>query len=237
MKKFVISAAAIMASAQPALASDSSTFDGPYVGVQAAAARVQTKHSDDQYWYNGVENFITEDSGVIGGVHAGYNMVKGSLLAGVEAEVNFGTLNSYRETTPKDETYAIGSRTTMLGSLRAKLGVAGDKFAAHVNGGYAFSNAKHNYLETDGSDDYFNDKGDRSGWVLGLGFDYALSANSSLGLSASHYQFGGKDHALLDSTGVLNDCSWSSTATSDNLCHFPMKDRFETVAVNYSYHF
>lgn len=236
MKTFVIAAVALAASAQPALAGDS-TFDGPYVGVQAAAARVQTTHSDNQDWYNGVQDFITEDSGVIGGVHAGYTKVKGSLLAGVEAEVNFGTLDSFRETTPLSPSYAIGSRTTMLGSVRAKLGLASDTIAANINGGFAFSNSKHNYLESDGSDDYFNDKGSRSGWVVGLGFDYAVSANSTLGLSVSHYQFGTKDHLLLDSTGVQNDCSWSSTATPDNLCHFPIKDRFESVAVKYSYRF
>ena len=237
MKKIVLAVAAVAASAQPAIAGDNATFEGPYVGVQAAVARAHTTHSDQQYWYTGAQDAVVEDSDVIGGVHAGYNVVKGSLLAGVEAEVNFGALDTYREATPLDPTYSIGSRTTMLGSVRAKLGLASDTIAANINGGFAFSNSKHNYLESDGSDDYFNDKGSRSGWVVGLGFDYAVSANSTLGLSVSHYQFGTKDHLLLDSTGAQNDCSWSSTAAPDNLCHFPVKDRFESVAVKYSYRF
>lgn len=238
MKKILIAAVATTFLAQPAIAQDEgSPFAGAYAGVQASAARVTTKHDDQQYWYYGVEDFRQEDSGVQGGVHAGYNFVKGNLLAGVEAEVNFGVLDSYGETTPLDPSYAIGSRTTMLGSVRGKLGVTDGNFAASVNGGYAFSNSKHSYFETDGTDDYFADKGGRSGWVLGFGVDYAVSAKTTLGLAFSHYQFGTKDHQLLDSAGDLNDCSWSDTATADNLCHFPMRDKFETVTVKYSYRF
>lgn len=237
MKNFIIAAVAVAASAQPAFANETSPFEGPYVGVQAAVARAQDKHTDNQEWYYGFQDFATESTDTVAGIHAGYNLVHGSLLVGAEADLNFGPVDTYTEVTPTDPSYAIGSRTTMLGSVRAKLGVADNKFAAHVNGGFAFSNTKHNYFETDGSDVYFNDKGSRSGWVVGLGFDYALSSRSSLGLAVSHYQFGTKDHVLLDSTGTPEDCSWSSTATADNLCHFTMKDRFESVAVNYSYHF
>ncbi len=236
MNKLLLAAAAASCFAQPAFAQDDSPFAGAYAGVQVGAARVMTKHSDEQSWYYDYRDFRTEDSGVIGGVHAGYDIVRGNLLAGVEAEVNFGTLDSYAEVAPTDPSYEIGSRTTMLGSIRAKLGVTEGNFAAHVNGGYAFSNTKHNYFETDESDDYFYDKGSRSGWVLGFGADYAVSSNSSLGVAFSHYQFGTKDHVLLDSAGVLNECSWSNEA-ADGLCHFPMRDKFETVTVKYSYRF
>ncbi len=233
MKKLTLAATAIIGAAQPALAQDASSFDGVYVGVQVAGARVQTKHSDPDGWYTDVRDFGMEDSGAIGGFHAGYNSVHGALLVGLEAEVNFGVIDSYAEVTPNDPSYKIGSRTSMLGSVRAKVGVTDGKFAAHLNGGYAFSNTKHNYFETDGSAEYFNDNGDRSGWVLGLGIDYSVSPRSSLGLSVSHYQFGTKDHVLLRPSGVTQNGS----SASDGFFHFPMQDKIETVAVKYSYRF
>lgn len=235
MNKLIISAVALAATTQPALADGTAAQTGPYLGVQVSVAKAQDKHSDPQGWFNGVSDFRLEKSGAIGGVHAGYDLGKGAVVAGVEAEVNFGVLDTFAETSPTYTQYMIGSRTTLLGSARAKVGLRSGKLTGTVSGGYAFSNSKHNYFETDGSPNYFNDKGSRSGWVLGFGFDYAVSKHTSIGLSASHYQFALRDHQLLDSTGALIDCSWSSAA--DNLCHFPMRDKFETVTVAYRYHF
>ena len=237
MKKLTLAATAIIGAAQPALAQDASNFDGIYAGVQVAGARVHDTYNDSQEWYFDDITVRKEKTGAIAGLHAGYNSVHGALLVGVEAELNFGVIDTFAETTPNDPSYEIGSRTSMLGSARVKLGVTDGKFAAHVNGGFAFSNTKHNYLESDGSGEYFNDNGDRSGWVLGFGVDYAISPRSSLGLAFSHYQFGTTDHLLLEPTAVLADCSGWTTAAPDGLCHFPMRNKFETVAVKYSYRF
>ena len=237
MKKILLATAAIIGAAQPALAQDASSFDGVYAGVQVVGARVQETYNDSQEWYFDNITVRKEKTGAIAGLHAGYNSVHGALLVGVEAEVNFGVIDTFAETTPIDPSYSIGSRTSVLGSARVKLGVTDGKFAAHVNGGYAFSNTKHNYMESDGSDEYFNDNGDRSGWVLGFGVDYAVSSRTSLGIAFSHYQFGTEDHTLLDRSGVLSDCSGWTAAAPDGLCHFPMRNKIETMAVKYSYRF
>ncbi len=237
MNKIFCTTVALAAMAQPAFAQDVESVSGPYVGVQIAAARVLDTHTDSQGWYYAVSDFGMEQNGTIGGVHAGYDLGKGALVLGVLAEVNFGTLDTYAEATPEFIAYEIGSRSTMLGSARAKLGIHSGRLTAFANGGVAFSNAKHRYLEIDGSADYFGGNGSRTGWVAGIGFDYSLTKHSSIGLTASRYQFGRSEHLLLDSAGIPNDCSWSATATPDNLCHFTMRDKFDTVAISYSFRF
>lgn len=228
MKTFGITAAVAFAllSAPAAFAQDSSPFAGGYVGVQAGVAQIDSAHSDLDYWYYGGQDQSKKDSGVRAGVKAGYDIVSGALLAGVLAEVNVGKVNSFAEVTPKDPSYAIGTKTTMLGSARAKLGFTSGNLAAFATGGLAFSNAKHMYRETDGSGEYFGGKGDRSGYVLGFGAAYAVSKNGSIGLDISRYQFGSRTHALRDSDGeILTGARWR------------LKDRVETLAVSYNLHF
>lgn len=233
MHKLIIAALALTATAQPALSQDA----GPYVGVQVVAAQIQTNHSDEQGWYNGNANFGISKANVIGGVFAGYESGQGPLTAGVEAEVNFGALDSLSQISPLYNEYQIGTRTTVLGSARAKLGLRSGKLTANINGGFAFSNSRHRYLETDGSGEHFDDKGSRGGWVVGFGLDYSLGAHSSIGLATSYYQFPNRDHTLLSVGGSSTNCSWSAAAAADNLCHFKMGDKFATVAVKYKYHF
>lgn len=227
MKTFGTTAAVAFAllSAPAAFAQDSSPFSGGYVGVQAGLAQIDSAHTDLDYWYYAAQNQSKKDSGVQAGVKAGYDIVSGALIAGVLAEVNVGKVNSFAEVTPEDPSYAIGTKTTMLGSARAKLGFTSGNLAAFATGGLAFSNAKHKYRETDGTGEYFDGKGDRSGYVLGFGAAYAVSKNASIGLDISRYQFGSRTRDLRDSDGEIIDARWR------------LKDRIETVAVSYNLHF
>lgn len=237
MRKIILAGCALVASVQPVSAKDSELPSGPYVGVQVGGARVQDKHSDIQGWYNGVTDFGMNKGGVIGGARIGYDFVINNYQAGVMAEANFGTLDTFAETSKTWTEYKIGSRTTLLGSVRAKLGLRAGKTTFHANGGWAFSNSRHRYAETDGSGQYFSDKGSQSGWVGGFGIDQSIGAHTSIGILASHYQFSQVDHVLLEANGTPSACTWSPVASPGNLCHFPMRDHFETVTVAFNYHF
>lgn len=237
MIKLLSPAAILVAIAQPALADENGGASGPYLGVQVSAARVQSAHSDLQGWYYGAADFGREQTAVIGGVHAGYDINSGPIVAGIVGEVNFGAVDSYGEISPVFINYAIGSRSTMLGSVRAKLGLRSGKLTGAVTGGYAISNSRQRFNETDGSGQYFSDNGSRGGWVGGLGFDYSVSEHSSIGLSASHYQFGKVEHILLEPNGAPSNCSWSAVPSPGNQCRFTLRDSFDMIAVSYSYRF
>ena len=230
MTKFLLAAASIAAMASSANAQDvvASPFTGAYVGVQGSIAQVDDYADDLDYWYTGVKQNRTSDRGGLIGLRAGYDIQSGALLGGVMVEGSFGKINSFEElssTANDDPILKIGTRVTKLGSIRAKAGVTSGNLAAFVTGGLAFSNAKQKFRETDGSDERYDGKGDRTGYVLGLGAAYAINANSTIGLDYSHYEFGSKTHDLLESDGSFTDYRWAQD----------YKVRALTVSFNYGF--
>ncbi len=226
MKRLIASsAAAVLAlSAQSAFAQDT-TWSGPYVGIQAGAARAETVHSDLDDWYYNYQNFKSDKTDVVGGVKAGFDYQAGPALVGVLGEVSFGKIDTATEVTPEDPSYAISSKTKLLGSLRAKLGVASGNLAVFATGGWAFSDTKHSFGDTDGSDEGFSEKGARSGYVVGLGAAYAIGAHSKIGFDLSRYQFGARTHEVLASDGTSTDY------------FFTQKDRIDAATISYTFSF
>lgn len=218
-------AAAACALSATAFAQDASPFAGPYVGVQASLNRAQDKHNDLDEWYYNARNAANEDTGVMGGIKAGYDYVAGPAIVGVLAEASFGKIDTINEYTPEEPSYMVGNKIKMLGSVRAKAGVTSGNIAAFVTGGWAFSDNKHRWIETDGSGEVYSGKGSRSGYVIGMGAAYAINGNSSIGVDISRYQFGTRTHEILESDGTPTDYFVSQ------------RDRVDNVAVSYNYSF
>jgi outer membrane immunogenic protein len=102
------------------------------------------------------------DTFFLGGVHAGYNWQKhGPWIFGVEADISFGDDIDY------------------LASIRGRLGVAYDALLIYATGGAAFI----------GVEDFFGDSDNDTGWVAGLGADYKVAQNISVGLEGLYYDF------------------------------------------------
>ncbi len=233
MQLTTLSIFAALAVATPAFADEGAYFGGANVGVVASASRISTAHTDVQNWYFALDGLRQEDDAVMGGVSAGYDIVSGNLLAGIEGDILFGTADSIGEVVPSSASYKIGSRVTKLGTARAKLGLTSGRMAGYVTAGLAFSDARQQYFETDGSDQTFSDNGDRTGWVVGLGFDYAISPRASIGLAVNRAEFGTTEHILEDSDGTPADCSWSDSP--DDMCRWKVKDRLESVSLRVRY--
>jgi opacity protein-like surface antigen len=181
----------------------SAPFGGPYAGIQGSIGQVDDVHVDEDYWYTNTSGSLTSDRGALVGLRAGYDILSGNLLAGVMAEASFGKIDTHQETSAdpiNDPHYAIGTKVKFLGSVRGKLGVVQGKLAAFVTGGLAFSDAKQRFGDTDGSDEFFKGKGDRTGYVLGLGAAWAIG-KSTLGIDYSQYKFGAKHHEVMYDVG------------------------------------
>jgi outer membrane immunogenic protein len=212
MKLHLLAGAAALAFASAANAQDAtvttaSPFAGPYVGIQAGIAQLDDRSDDIDYWYDQIGGLRNSDHGAQAGLRVGYDAVFGKVLVGALAEGSIGKLNAFGEASSDvtDPHYAIGTRLTHLGSIRGKLGVTDGRLAAFATGGFAFSNAKHRFRATDGGDDTFDSKADRSGYVLGLGMAYAFNNNMSVGVDYSHYEFGSDTNEVLYSDGDPSD--------------------------------
>ena len=106
------------------------------------------------------------DTFFLGGVHAGYNWQKhGPWIFGVEADISFGDDIDY------------------LASIRARAGVAYDALLIYATGGVAFI----------GEEDFFGDSHHETGWVAGLGAEYKVAQNMSVGLEGLYYDFDDDD--------------------------------------------
>jgi len=181
-------------------------FGGAYVGLQGSIAQVDDVHVDKDYWYTNTSGSITSDRGVLVGLRAGYDFLSGNLLAGVMAEASIGKINTDQETAGGSyDQYHIGTKVKLLGSVRGKLGIAQGNLAVFATGGLAFSDAKQRFGDTDGSDEFFSGKGDRTGYVLGLGAAWALNDRMTAGLDYSHYEFGKKSHEVMYDVGDPSD--------------------------------
>lgn len=190
-----------VASPVPAI-TPQANWSGFYLGLQAGLARSTDTHSDLDYWYFNHTNIERSSNAPAFGIKAGYDQSFGSVIAGVVSEVSTGNFKAGKEVSPLDPSYNIRSQANFLGSLRGKLGVGVSDIALYATAGVAFSNTKHKYNETDGSGEHYNSSGKTTGWVVGLGADYAINSKTSVGLELSHYNFGSAKHELLDTSNI-----------------------------------
>lgn len=205
MKLTLLSGAALVAFASSAQAQTAaSPFAGPYIGAQIGVAQLDDRHDDLDYWYDNIGGGLDSDRAYSFGARVGYDHVSGSLLVGGLIEGSLGQLNAFGDASIEED-YAVGTRLKRLGSIRGKLGVTQGRLAAYGTAGLALSNAKHRFREQDGSDETFDAKADRSGYVLGLGAAYALNARSNIALDYSHYEFGSDTNEILEDDGEGTD--------------------------------
>jgi outer membrane immunogenic protein len=134
-------------------------WSGFYAGVNAG------------YGWGEVEAALTgatEDmKGGIGGAQVGYNQDFGGFVLGLEGDVQLNGLE-------KD----LGGFTASLqyfGTVRARAGVAMDRFMPYVTGGVAFGNGKLDVPILGVSDEQSH-----VGWAAGAGVEYAVTDNISV---------------------------------------------------------
>ncbi len=117
-------------------------------------------------------------SGFYVGGHGGWGFGSGAindgLIVGGQVGVNW-QWNSFVLGAEGDGSFVDWGNTNAVGTVRARGGFSFDRFLAYGTGGVAFRDANNNGV----------------GWVAGVGGEYALTDNFSLGVEYLHYDFGG----------------------------------------------
>ncbi len=121
------------------------------------------------------------DSNFLGGGQAGCNWQSGTLVFGLEGDVDYfhsnpmfvdpnGTL-----TTGDTFTATQSLRTDFLATVRPRLGVAADRNLAYLTGGAAFTKATYTQTYSDTIPGTGSASGSKSliGWVAGAGWEHA----------------------------------------------------------------
>jgi outer membrane immunogenic protein len=146
------------------------TWSGFYVGANAAINFGQFTDGGANYFGNGF--------GGLYGLTAGYNYQSGPLVAGVEGDLNFGSING----TGSPYAGVNGSgNVTGEGSLRVRFGYALDRALLYVTGGYTGANLKGSVADFSGAPNiYASQSAYLNGFILGGGLEFAVTNNISL---------------------------------------------------------
>ena len=139
------------------------------------------------------------ETGVFGGVQAGYNWQFNNVVLGIEGDVGYLGIRGQR-TLPAIGVVDDGSVSTVkygaYGVIAGRLGLAFDRSLLYVKGGAAFAEIRNRSYEIgDGGVGIEFDEDHRvskthTGWALGAGYEYAFAPNWTGKIEYLHMDFG-----------------------------------------------
>lgn len=139
-------------------------------------------------------NFDGEfEAGGTAGVRAGYNFQDNNLVYGVIGDISYADITEEQRAfsnTPR--TYIERRELNTLVTLRGKLGYASDlPILPFITGGIAYGNTKYSWQGNSGA--FRGDNGEDGngiGYVVGMGVDFMLNEQMTMGLEFLHYNLG-----------------------------------------------
>jgi outer membrane immunogenic protein len=223
MKKTIfagVSALALLAaiSAAPASAADiyrgdaaASLKDGPapsfswtgfYLGAHVGGAWSDLKVTNVDH-YTGAKHFTNSSEGVFGGGTLGYNIQRGALVFGIEADLGGMDLaqTKVQPGSPGGDTKSrLGSG--LYGDITGRVGVAADRALFYAKGGFAIYDGAASVADDctagacGGNLDHTGKTDTFTGWTVGGGVEYMVRPNWSLKAEYQHFDFGSETVAF-----------------------------------------
>ena len=188
-----------------------------------------------------------DDTGVTGGVQAGYNRQSGSLVWGVELDFNWLGLSSRHSDTFRFSTnnapYSLTVResTEWLLTARPRVGWALDRWLFYLTGGIA---ASHSTFKQSFEEPPFTPNPEtvsvsrtRVGWTVGTGIEFALGRNWSAKAEYLYARFGeseavgrlGGANGASPALGSVDGAKFTNTLS-------PLELHLYRVGVNYRFY-
>jgi len=224
MRKFLIAAAAAAALSAPAAAADlpmtvpaaipaPMVFDwsGFYVGAHIGYSWMD---GDVSFAYAGPPAVAgasrISSSGVMGGLHIGFNLQSGAFVYGIEADVSYsgdptGSFIMFPAAPGNFDNFRGFAGVDWSGSVRGRFGWAFDRTLIYVTGGVAIGSAEFFLAAHQAAGNFVGGASRREtlvGWTLGAGIEYAWTNNISMRLEYRYTDFGSID-AVIPAGGIL----------------------------------
>jgi outer membrane immunogenic protein len=234
MRKLLLGSVVAMLVAGPAMAADlpvkssapppPPTWTGFYIGLNAGGV------SADAGWKNldGLEvwfpssSLINTATGFIGGGQVGYNWQYGHAVFGLEADMQYTSLNQTTNLQLVPVGPGLGlvpgavlnDQIKWLATVRGRSGLAVDNVLVYLTGGLAVAQTNHNYSTPAifDPDDTFSINKTKAGWTVGAGLEYMLWSNWTVRTEVLYADLG-------KSSTTFND--------ADGSCFFAPSCRFE----------
>jgi len=168
------------------------TWTGFYIGANAGYGWGNVNAGNS---FNGRTVTIGNTDGFVGGGQIGYNYQMGQFVLGLEADLQAADLST------GSNVFGDRVKTDYYGTVRARVGVAFDRFMPYVTGGWAYGNVKTT-IGGLGS----TDKSHTGGYALGAGLEYAVTNNIIAGVEYMYVDLGEKT-VLNSGVKIGNDFS------------------------------
>lgn len=178
------------------------SWTGGYIGLFGGAAT-----GDFDYDFamspavGGIGDASLENSagGLFGGAQAGYDYQIGNFVIGAVADIAASDIDTELTASIGGVGSAsVSSDLQYLGTVRARLGYAMDRFMVYGHGGFAYGETEQTVSLT-GLGSVTNDENDtKTGYVVGAGVEYAIFDNVSFQTEYSYTDLG--DDTILSGT-------------------------------------
>ncbi len=211
IKSVLLASTVVLAGVYGAQAADAIQYEEPAPVVVAPVFTWTGGYFGGQVGYGwGKSEFEdlgrVKPDGFLGGFYAGYNFDTGSnVVLGVDGDITYNNLKDSASASDGFLEAGVESKLRWSGAIRARLGVAADRFLPYVAGGVAFGDIKTSGYITDGVDTLSASQSKtRTGWTVGGGFDYAATDNVIMRLEYRYTDFGKKDIDFGVNAGLEN---------------------------------
>ena len=137
--------------------------------------------------------------GVLGGVQAGFNMQMDQFVLGIEGEYSASSLKGSFNFDPNRAEAVAGGEMTALAAIKARLGVAFDRMLVFGTAGYAIGwneGFMNNFWSAAPAVEVASNKTTLSGYVVGVGAEYAITDRVSLKGEYNYYGFSRGDFEM-----------------------------------------
>ncbi len=172
-------------------------------------------------------------SGFIGGAQAGYNWQYGSLVVGLETDIQYAGMRDKLGPVALagGGTASASSRLNWYGTLRPRVGYAFGRTLLFATGGLAYGNPRYTLTAVDGAGNTFaiNNSSTKVGWTVGGGLEHAFTNNWSAKLEYGYVNFG-------TSSGTANVLT-AGGAPTGNTATSRLRNDFHTVRAGINYRF
>lgn len=176
--------------------------------------------------YTPGQTFSHSMSGVIGGGQIGYNYQSGPWVFGIEAMVDAASIKgAFSSDTPfgaGDDQFE--ARIKMLMLFTGRLGYAWNNLLAYGKAGVGVANIRAEVSDDVGA---FTGSGSDSHWLtgptVGVGLEYGITANLSIGVEYDYLYLKSATYQLGDATGSY---SWDVDVRNVNLVMAKLNYRF-----------
>ncbi|MFG1462259.1 outer membrane beta-barrel protein [Xanthobacter sp. DSM 24535] len=234
----VLICAALMA-ATPSLAADMEaakalyspapafSWDRFYIGGNVGGSWASNNTSEIENIAPTTYSHIQDTGRATAGFQAGYNYQVGKLIAGVEADINYGGFKSEAALADTIAYYSASlvtsSEVDWFGTARARIGLAPvDRLMIYATGGLAYGSVKMGYAMgvTNGTTYSASAPSQASmqfGWTAGAGAEYAFLNNISFRIEYLHIDLGTADYSATLYTTIpgIGPYAIRRSATSD----------------------